>query len=343
MIRYSIRRLILLLTTLWLLTVLMFVLHQLFPGDSLTNMSGIRFSDGAAYLLAQQRYAMSHSWFSQYGQFLLALLHGDWGQSLVTQRAVFADIMPQLGATLELTVLTMSLSMLVGVPLGMYAAVQQRGPVDRLIMGVSLSAYSVPAFWLAQLALLLFAVKLGWAPISGQINPLFNITPQSGSVLLDILLSELPYRGAAFSDALQHLWLPVLVLSVIPLTLLIRITRNATLDVLQQNYIRAARSRGLSERRIMVKHVMPNAMQVVVRQLGMQFSLLMSNIIIIETIFNWPGIGSSLIKSIYERDYPVMLGGLFTLAALILLVNVAVELYHAWRYPQVRKELYADR
>jgi cationic peptide transport system permease protein len=286
---------------------------------------------------------MSHSWFSQYGQFLLALLHGDWGQSLVTQRAVFADIMPQLGATLELTVLTMSLSMLVGVPLGMYAAVQQRGPVDRLIMGVSLSAYSVPAFWLAQLALLLFAVKLGWAPISGQINPLFNITPQSGSVLLDILLSELPYRGAAFSDALQHLWLPVLVLSVIPLTLLIRITRNATLDVLQQNYIRAARSRGLSERRIMVKHVMPNAMQAVVRQLGMQFSLLMSNIIIIETIFNWPGIGSSLIKSIYERDYPVMLGGLFTLAALILLVNVAVELYHAWRYPQVRKELYADR
>ncbi len=343
MIRYTIRRLLLLLITLWLLTLLMFVLQQLFPGDPLTNISGIRPSDGAAYQLAQQQYAMAQSWLSQYWQFFLHLLQGDWGQSLVTQRAVFNDIMPQLGATLELTVLAMSISLVIGVPLGMYAAVQQRGPLDRVIMGVSLSAYSIPAFWLAQLALLLFAVKLGWAPISGQLNPLFNIAPVTGSVLVDIFLSDSLYRSAAFIDALQHLWLPVLVLSVIPLTLLIRITRNATLDVLQQNYLRAARSRGLSESRIMVKHVMPNAMQVIVRQLGLQFSLLMSNIIIIETIFNWPGIGSSLIKSIYERDYPVMLGGLFTLAALILLVNVAVELYHAWRYPQVRKELYAER
>ncbi|WP_127348150.1 ABC transporter permease [Pseudidiomarina mangrovi] len=343
MIRYSIRRLLLLLITLWLLTVLMFVLHHLFPGDTLTNMSGIRQSDGVAYQQAQQHYAMPQSWLSQYWQFFLHLLHGDWGQSLVTQRGVFADIMPQLGATLELTIMAMTLSLVIGVPMGMYAAVQQRGPLDRVIMGVSLSAYSIPAFWLAQLALLLFAVKLGWAPISGQLNPLFNITPVTGSVIIDILLSDSPYRGAALKDALQHLWLPVLVLSSIPLTMLIRITRNATLDVLQQNYLRAARSRGLSESRIMVKHVMPNAMQVIVRQLGLQFSLLMSNIIIIETIFNWPGIGSSLIKSIYERDYPVMLGGLFTLAALILLVNVAVELYHAWRYPQVRKELYAER
>lgn len=343
MIRYSIRRLMLLLITLWLLTLLMFVLHHLFPGDTLTNMSGIRQSDGVAYEMAQQHYAMSQSWLSQYWQFFHHLVQGDWGQSLVTQRAVFSDIIPQLGATLELTLMAMTLSLVIGVPMGMYAAVQQRGPLDRLVMGVSLSAYSIPAFWLAQLALLLFAVKLGWAPISGQLNPLFNITPVTGSVLVDILLSTSPYRSAALMDALQHLWLPVLVLSSIPVTMLIRITRNATLDVLQQNYLRAARSRGLSESRIMVKHVMPNAMQVIVRQLGLQFSLLMSNIIIIETIFNWPGVGSSLIKSIYERDYPVMLGGLFTLAALILLVNVAVELYHAWRYPQVRKELYAER
>jgi len=343
MIRYSIRRLLLLLITLWLLSLFMFALQQLFPGDTLTNISGIRPSDGVAYELAYQHYAMSQSWLSQYWQFFQHLLRGDWGQSLVTQRAVFNDIMPQLGATLELTVLAMIISLVIGVPLGLYAAVQQRGPLDRVIMAVSLSAYSIPAFWLAQLALLLFAVKLGWAPISGQLNPLFNIPPVSGSVLVDIFLSDSNYRSAAFVDALHHLWLPVVVLSIIPLTLLIRITRNATLDVLQQNYLRAARSRGLSESRIMIKHVMPNAMQVIVRQLGLQFSLLMSNIIIIETIFNWPGIGSSLIKSIYERDYPVMLGGLFTLAALILLVNVAVELYHAWRYPQVRKELYAER
>lgn len=343
MIYYSLRRLFLLVITLWLLTVFIFLLNYLFPGDPLTNMTGIRTSDEFAYDIARQAYAFDQSIFRQYWHFLEHLLSGNWGQSLVTQRPVFDDILPLLGATLELSILAMLISLLFGVSLGLYAALNLYRPADTIIMGLSLSAYSVPVFWLAQLLILLFAVKLGWTPISSQINPLFDIEVVTGSILTDIAISDVPYRAAAFADALNHLWLPVIVLAVMPLTMLIRITRDAMLDVLQKNYIRAARARGLSEARIMLRHGLPNAMQPVVRQLGLQFSILMSNIIIAEMIFNWPGIGSWLVKSIYERDYPVLQGGLLTLAALILLVNVLVELFHAWHYPQVRKELYAER
>lgn len=343
MIRYTLRRLTLLIVTLWLLTVFLFSLNYFFPGDPLTNMTGIRASNTLSYELAAEARGFDASIFSQYMNFLGHFTRGDWGQSLTTQRDVFTDLIPLLGGTLELSLLAMILAMVIGAPLGLYAAGQQRGSMDRLAMGVSLSAYSIPVFWLAQLLILLFAVKLGWTPISGQINPLFDIDVYSGSIIVDILLSDNPYKQAALLDAINHLWLPVIVLAIMPATMLMRITRNSMLDVLQQNYIRAARARGLTETRILLRHVLPNAMQPVVRQLGLMFSILMSNIIITEVIFNWPGLGSWLVKSIYERDYPVMQGGLFTFAALILLVNVLVELFHAWRYPQVRKELYAER
>lgn len=343
MIRYTFRRLILLLVTLWLLTLFLFALNYFFPGDPLTNMTGIRASDSLLYqrLLAERGF--DSSLLSQYIAFLGHFISGDWGQSLSTQRDVFTDLLPLLGATLELSLLAMILAMAIGAPLGLYAAGQQRGSMDRVVMGLSLSAYSIPVFWLAQLFILFFAIKLGWTPISGQVNPLFDIDVQSGAILLDILLSDSPYKADALADAINHLWLPVIVLAIMPATMLMRITRNSMLEVLQQNFIRAARARGLSESRILLRHALPNAMQPVVRQLGLMFSILMSNIIVTEVIFNWPGVGSWLVKSIYERDYPVMQGGLFTIAALILLVNVAVELFHAWRYPQVRKELYAER
>ncbi|GAB3292271.1 ABC transporter permease [Pseudidiomarina andamanensis] len=342
MLRYSLRRIVLLLVTLWLLSLLIFSLNYWYPGDSLTNMTGIASNDTLAYQQAQVARGFDDGIISQYGQFVSHLFQGDWGLSLVTQQPVFDEIKPLLGATVELGLLAMLLAMVLGIPLGVYAAVQQRGPIDRVIMGISLSAYSIPVFWLAQLFILLFAVKLGWSPISGQINPLYAIETQTGSILIDIWLSDTEFKAAALSDALNHLWVPVIVLAIMPLTMLIRIMRNAVLDVLQQNFIKAARARGLSDATIMFRHTLPNALQPVIRQLGLQFSVLMTNIVITEVIFNWPGLGSWLVKSIYERDFPVIQAGLLILASLILFVNVLVDLVHAWRYPQVRKEIDAE-
>ncbi|CUA82926.1 ABC transporter permease [Pseudidiomarina woesei] len=342
MIRYSLRRLILLVITLWLLSLLLFSLNYWYPGDPLTNMSGITANNTIAYQQAELARGFDHGLLSQYVHFLEHLIHGDWGISLVTEQPVFDEIKPLMGATLELGLLAMALALFLGIPLGVYAAIQQRGLLDRVIMGLSLSAYSIPVFWLAQLFILLFALKLNWSPISGQINPLYAINVQTGSVLVDILISDSPYKTAAFYNALHHLWVPVVVLAIMPLTMLIRIMRNSVLDVLQQNYIKAARARGLTDRHIMFRHTLPNALQPIVRQLGLQFSVLMTNIIITEVIFNWPGVGSWLVKSIYERDFPVIQAGLLVLASLILMVNVFVDVVHAWRYPQIRKEIDAE-
>lgn len=342
MLRFSLRRLILLVITLWLLSVFLFALNYAYPGDALTNMTGISSSDVESYQKLWQERRFDQGIISQYFSFTMHLLQFDWGYSLVTQQPVFAEIKPLLGATLELGLLAMLLAFTLGIPLGVYTALQQRSLIDRTIMGVSLSAYSIPVFWLAQLFILLFAVKLDWSPISGQINPLYAIDVQTGSILLDIWFSDSPDRADAFYDALHHLWVPVIVLAIMPLTMLIRIMRNSVLDVLQQNYIKAARARGLDDSVIMFRHTLPNAMQPIVRQLGLQFSVLMTNIIITEVIFNWPGIGSWLVKSIYERDFPVIQAGLLVLATLILLVNLFVDIIHAWRYPQIRKEVDAE-
>lgn len=342
MIRYTLRRIFLLLFTLWLLTLVGFALNFWFPGDVLTNLTGIRTNDPLFYEQLLQRRALDENLLAQYGNYLAHILNGDWGRSLVTERPVFDAMHSYFGATLELCLLAMALALVIGVPLGVIAAINQRGVVDRLIMALSLGSYSIPVFWLAQLFILVLALQVSWLPITGQINPLYEIEPVTGSILLDIFLSDSPYRGSALLNALQHLILPVVVLAIMPLTMLIRIMRAAMLDVLQQNYVRAARARGLSEPRMLWKHALPNAMQPLVLQLGLQFNILITNVIVTEVIFNWPGVGGWLVKSIYERDYPVIHGVLLCLASFILLVNVIVELYHAWRYPQVRKELYAD-
>src|SRR5690554_3836138 len=221
-------------------------------------MTGVSSSDSLTYQQLWAERGFDGSLLSQYLSFMGHLLQFDWGYSLVTQQPVFAEIKPLLGATLELGLLAMFLAFVFGIPLGVYTALQQRSMIDRTIMGLSLSAYSIPVFWLAQLFILLFAVKLGWSPISGQINPLYAIDVQTGSILIDIWLSESPYKADAFYDALHHLWVPVIVLAIMPLTMLIRIMRNSVLDVLQQNYIKAARARGLDDSVIMFRHTLPN-------------------------------------------------------------------------------------
>lgn len=341
MFRFSLRRILLFSITLWLLSIFTFSLNYWYPGNTLTNMSGVTPAMDTYHDEANAR-AMDSTIFRQYGQYIAHLTRGDWGLSLTSQEPVFPRLMQQLGATLELMFLGTFVAVLVGVPLGVYAALRQRQWQDRLILSLSLSTYSIPVFWFAQLAILLFAIQLDWSPVTGQIHPLYAIDTQTGSILVDIWLSDTPYRASAWINALKHLWLPTLVVALIPLTMLVRMIRSAVLDTLQLNHIKAARVRGLSDRTILVKHVLPTSIQPVLREAGLQFSVLVTNIMIVEVIFNWPGIGSALVKSIFERDYPVLQGGVICLAMLILAVNFAVDLIHAWRFPQVRDVIDED-
>lgn len=343
MTRYLLRQLSLLVVTLFLLTLLSFSLGYWFPGDALANLTGIQTLDSALYQQVVASRAFDSHILAQYFTYLAHLFQGDWGVSLQDGTPVWEEVKVRFPATMELVVLASLLALILGIPAGVIAAMNLGRWPDRLLMGLSLSGYSIPVFWLAQLMILLFAVNLPWFPIAGQINPLYDVTPVTGSVLIDILVSEQGPKANMLANALRHLILPVVVLAVMPATLLARLTRASMHEVLRRNYIKSARAKGLSGSQVLLKHALPNTMQGVNRDLGLMFSFLITNAMITEVIFSWPGLGSWLIRSIYERDYPVMQAGLLTLAALILLVNVVLNIVHAWRYPQIRQELYVKR
>jgi ABC-type dipeptide/oligopeptide/nickel transport system permease component len=339
MTRFLLHRLIYFTLALWLLTVFSFLLNWLFPGDVITNMSGIRaISDSYASEFALR--GGDDNLVMQYIYYLQNLINFDWGYSLVSQQPVWLEASRTFMATAEILLLALLLALVVGLPLGALAAMRYHSGVDKTIVSIAVGGYSIPVFWLAQLLILLFAVKLRWLPITGQIDPLFLIEPQSGSVLLDIALSDSAHKAAAYRDALAHMVLPVIVLASLPAMLLLRMMRNTTVEVMQQPYIKAVRARGLSPLRVAVKHAIPNAIQGILQQLTFIFGLMLANAVIVESIFNWPGIGSWLLKAIIDRDYPVIQAALLILVATTLFANLLFELYRGWRFPIVREERY---
>ncbi|MCC5856447.1 MAG: ABC transporter permease [Idiomarina sp.] len=341
MSRVILRQLSLLIITLILLSVLSFSLTYGFPGDPVTNSSGIS-AEHPTYEQVRETRGFDRSIPVQYVRYVQHLARGDWGVSLQDAQPVWEEFRLRFPATLELTFLSMGLALLLGPPLGIIAAMNYKRPIDHAITALSLSGYSIPVFWFAQLSILIFAVVLEWFPIAGQINPLLDVPPVTGAILIDLFYADASIRGVAFQSAIQHLILPVLVLALVPLVLLIRLTRNAMIDVNRKKFMKGAYARGLSTTEVMMTHGIPNAMQPVTRQIGTAFSILMTNTLITEVIFSWPGLGNWLVRSIYERDYPVIQGGLVLLATLILLFNIFISLIHAWRYPQVRQEIYAQ-
>jgi dipeptide transport system permease protein len=201
-------------------------------------------------------------------------------------------------------------------------------------MGASLVGYSMPIFWWALLLILFFSINLGWTPVAGRLGFLYDIEPVTGFMLIDTLLADDP---EAFLDAVRHLMLPALVLATIPLAVIARMTRSAMLEVLRENYIVAARAKGLSPFRVVFRHALRNAMIPVVTVIGLQVSILMTGAILTETIFSWPGIGKWLLESIYRRDYPVVQGGVLLIATLVIFVNALVDMLYAVINPRIRK------
>ena len=321
MSRYLLRQLSLLVITLFLLTLVAF---------SLTEYSSAAATDkghlGAQYL-----------------HYVTQLAQGNWGASLLDGTPVWDELKVRFPATLELALVATLLALIVGIPAGVVAAMHAGQWPDRVVRALSLAGYSMPVFWLAQLVILLFAINLPWFPIAGQINPLYDVAPRSGSIIIDVALSSHPTTLEMYRNALSHMVLPALVLAMMPASLLARLSRTAMYEVLRQNYLKAAQAKGLSATEVLFKHAVPNTMERVTRELGMLFSLLITNTLITEVIFSWPGLGSWFIRSIYERDYPVMQAGLLILASLVLVMHVVLNILHGWRYPQVRQELYAQR
>src|SRR5678816_4632621 len=200
-------------------------------------------------------------------------------------------------------------------------------------MGASLTGYSMPIFWWGLLLILTFSVGLGWTPVSGRLAIQYDIPQVSGFMLLDSLLSG---DKGAFRSALSHLILPAVALGTIPLAVIARMTRSSMLEVLREDYVRAARAKGLPRWRVIVVHALRNALIPVITVVGLQVGLLLSGAILTETIFSWPGVGNWLIHGVQSRDYPVVQGGILLIAAIVITVNLIVDMLYGVINPRIR-------
>jgi dipeptide transport system permease protein len=193
----------------------------------------------------------------------------------------------------------------------------------------------MPIFWWGLILIMFFSVQLGWTPVSGRIDLLYDIEPKTGFMLIDSLLSD---EEGAFMDALHHLILPSIVLGTIPLAVIARMTRSAMLEVLREDYVRTARAKGLSPARVVFIHALRNALIPVLTVLGLQVGSLLAGAVLTETIFSWPGVGKWLIDAISRRDYPVVQNGILLIATLVILVNFVVDILYGFANPRIRHQ-----
>ena len=265
--------------------------------------------------------------------YLKQLADGDFGTSIITRKPVLDEFMTLFPATAELSICAMIIAVFFGLPAGMIAATRRGSIFDHTVMTGALTGYSMPIFWWGLLLIIFFSGILGWTPVSGRISLLYYFEPVTGFMLIDSLLSG---QEGAFSSAISHLILPAIVLGTIPLAVIARQTRSAMLEVLSEDYVRTARAKGLGPQRVIGLHALRNAMIPVITVIGLQVGVLFAGAILTETIFSWPGIGKWMVDSIFRRDYSAVQGGLLLIAAIVMLVNLAVDLLYGLINPQIR-------
>ncbi len=333
MLRFVLTRLSLVIPTFVGVTLLAFLLIHLVPGDPIETMAGERGIDPARHAALMKEYGLDQPWTVQYGIYLLHLLHGDLGKSMITHEPVVSEFTTLFPATLELSLCAVLFAILLGLPAGMIAAIRRNTIFDHGIMGISLAGYSMPIFWWGLLLILLFSGTLGWTPVSGRISALYFIEPTTGFLLIDSLLSDDP---GAFRSAVAHLILPTIVLGTVPLAIIARMTRSSMLEVLGEDYIRTARAKGLAPFRVVGIHALRNALIPVITIIGLQVGTLFAGAILTETIFSWPGVGKWLVDAIGRRDYPVLQGGVLLIGTVVMGVNLVVDLLYGLINPRIR-------
>jgi len=329
------RRVGLLIPTFFGITLLTFALIRMIPGDPVEVMMGERKVDPEMHAQAMERLGLNKPLYLQYFDYIGNLAQGDLGESLRTRTSVWKEFTTLFPATLELAFAALIIAGTLGLLAGVVAALKRGSLFDHGVMGVSLVGYSMPIFWWGLILIMFFSVGLGWTPVSGRIDLLYDVPPVTGFMLIDTLLSE---EEGAFLDALHHMILPAVVLATIPLAVIARMTRSAMLEVLREDYVRTARAKGLSPSRVVFVHGLRNALIPVLTVFGLQIGTLLAGAVLTETIFSWPGIGKWLIESIGARDYPVVQNGILLVACLVILVNFTVDILYGLANPRIRHQ-----
>ena len=332
LLRYSATRLGLAPVMLWLIATLVFLLLRVAPGDPVDAVLGSR-APAAAKAAMRARLGLDQSLLDQYLNYLHGLVQGDLGQGLINQEPVSSIISRTLPASLELSVVALIIAAVVGLSIGFSGIARPEGKLDLAGRLYGLGTYALPPFWVAMLVQLLFAVSLGWLPVGGRFPPSLMPPQGSGFYLLDSLVA---LDWTFLKGTIRHLVLPAGTLALLlsgTFTTALRLNLRRTL---RGDYVEAARSRGLSETQVVLRHGLPNALLPVLTIAGITVASLIGGALLIEVTFSWPGIALRLQEAINQRDYPVVQGIVVVIAALVVLVSVAVDLLVAALDPRIR-------
>lgn len=336
MLQFILRRLGLVIPTFIGITLLTFAFVHMIPGDPVTIMAGERGISAERHAQLMAEMGLDKPLYQQYFHYVSNVLHGDLGTSLKSRISVWEEFVPRFKATLELGFCAMIFAVLVGIPVGVLAAVRRGSVFDHTAVGISLTGYSMPIFWWGMMLIMLVSVQLNLTPVSGRVSDtvfLDDSLPLTGFMLIDTLIWGGP---GDFADAVMHMILPAIVLGTIPLAVIVRMTRSSMLEVLGEDYIRTARAKGVSRMRVIVVHALRNALLPVVTVIGLQVGTMLAGAILTETIFSWPGLGRWLMDALQRRDYPVVQGGVLLVACMIILVNLLVDVLYGVVNPRIR-------
>lgn len=327
------KRLLVAIPTLLALTFVVFLMVKAVPGDPAQILLGERASAEALETLRHEM-GLDRPLLVQYGLFLKKLLlEFDLGRSVATNESISEIIGHKFPATIELAVAGMLFAIIIGIPTGLLAAIWPATLVDFASMTVATVGVSMPIFWLALVLTWIFGLELGIFPMSGRLGVDFYYEPVTGFVFIDSILAR---DWGMLSDGIMHIVLPAIALGTIPMAFLARITRAAMLEVIKQDYVRTAKSKGVSVWLVYCKHALKNAFIPILTVLGLQFGVLLGGAIITETIFSWPGIGSWLLESVNSRDYTALEGGILVTASAFVIVNMVVDLLYRVFDPRMR-------
>ena len=337
MIRYIARRLVFATVVVVGVLVITFLIVRVLPGDPARLYAGGPRATPDQVDRARHELGLDRPLVEQLGAYMGNVVRGDFGRSFVTRRTVVEDLARFFPATLELVIPVMSLALMLGVPVGVVSGARSGGRIDQTTRFLAISGAALPPFWLALVAQLVFASSLGWLPVAGrlgsEVTVLEPIDRVTGFYTVDAVLAG---NWIGLGDALAHLVLPIVVLSVYPISLVIRQTRSSVVEVMREPFVTAARASGLPERTIMFRFVLKNAFVPTLTVLGLTFVASLTGSVLIEVIFGWPGIGRYVTDSIIASDLPAVVAVTVIGTVGYVVVNLVVDLIQAALDPRVR-------
>lgn len=332
MFNYIVKRILMLIPVLIGVSIIVFLIMRVFSPDPAPIVLGQHATQESVEVWREAN-GLNEPVYLQYYHFITGALTGDMGNSYYTKAPVLKEIFARFPATIELALVAIILASIFGILIGVISAVKKNTVFDNAGMMVALIGVSVPVFWLGILLIILFSGTLHWLPSSGRIDPLLMPGHVTGFYLIDSLLEG---DMEAFTDALQHLILPGATLAMYSMAIIARMTRSSMLETLQQDYIRTARAKGISEGRVIGRHALRNGLIPIVTVIGLQLGILLGGAVLTETVFSWPGIGAYTVACILKSDFPVVQGVVLLIATVFVLVNLLVDVVYVFIDPRIK-------